>query len=63
MAVATSSRSDALPPKVENHKEMFDRLEFVVCGDDPEVRQESCWFVVSAKDRLTREFTFDSFIG
>ena len=40
MAVATSSRSDALPPKVENHKEMFDRLEFVVCGDDPEVHRQ-----------------------
>jgi phosphoglycolate phosphatase-like HAD superfamily hydrolase len=38
MAVATSSRSDALPAKRQNHEGLFRRLEFVICGDDPEVR-------------------------
>ena len=37
MAIATSSRKDAVAVKRKNHEEMFNRMSLIVCGDDDEV--------------------------
>jgi pseudouridine 5'-phosphatase len=37
MAIATSSRSEAVSIKRRKHEEMFNRMSLIVCGDDPDV--------------------------
>ena len=38
MAIATSSRGEAVQVKREKHEAMFQRMSLLVCGDDPEVK-------------------------
>jgi pseudouridine 5'-phosphatase len=39
MAIATSSRRTSAEKKATNHKGMFEKISFIVAGDDPAVKQ------------------------
>ena len=42
LAVATSSYTDSFNKKREKHRELFDKFEVFVCGDDVQVCDNSC---------------------